>query len=63
MLVKDRLLGVYVTDFTAGSLSRKGARCGTGNKVNSDKKLTEVRSMAECDRGEAGKKVASGGFR
>ena len=36
---------VYEAGFTAGSLARKGARDGmrgTGNKVSSDKELTEV---------------------
>ena len=37
--------GVYGAGFTTGSLARKGARSGTrgtGNKVSSDRELTEV---------------------
>ena len=44
--------GVYGACFTTGSLARKGARGGTrgtGNKVGSDKELTEVGRMAEGD--------------
>ena len=48
------------------ALARKGARGGkrrTGNKVSSNKELTEVGRMMEGDRGGTGKKVASGGVR
>jgi hypothetical protein len=58
--------GVYGTGFTEGSLARKAARGGTrgtGNKVSSDKELTEVGRMWEGDRRGAGKKVVSGGIR
>ena len=43
---------VYGTGFTAGSLAGKGTRCWTrrkGNKVSSDKVLTEVGRMVEGD--------------
>ena len=65
-LVKDRLLGCIGAGFRAGSLAGKGARGGTrgtGNKVSFDKELMEVGRMVEGDRGEAGKKVVSGGIR
>ena len=57
---------VYGAGFRAGSLAGKGAKGGTratGNKVSSDKELTEVGRMAEGVRGGAGKKDASGGIR
>ena len=54
---------VYGAGFTAGSLAGKGARGGTGNKVNFDKEFVEVRRMVEGDQGGAGKKIASGGIR
>ena len=43
---------MYGAGFTAGSLARKGARGGMkgmGNKISSDKELTEVGEMMECD--------------
>ena len=49
-LEKEMLHGVYGAGFIAGPLARKGARGGLremGNKVNSDKELTEVGRMAE----------------
>ena len=52
-----------MASFTVGSLTRVGARGGTGNKVSFDKELMEVRRMAEGDRGGAGKKVESEGIR
>jgi hypothetical protein len=51
-LMKDRVLGAYGTGFTVVSLARKGARGGTrgtGNKVSSDKELTEVGRMTVGD--------------
>ena len=46
--------GVYGVGFTAGSLARKGAKGGTGNKISSDKELMEVGRIAEGDRGGRG---------
>ena len=46
--------GVYGAGFTVGFLARKGARDGKsemGNKVSSDKELTEVGRMAEGGQG------------
>ena len=46
--------GVYGAGFTAGSLARKRARGKmreTGNKVSSDKELTDVGRMAEVTEG------------
>ena len=43
---------MYETGFTAGSLARVGARNGTfrpGIKVGSDKEMSEVGKIAECD--------------
>jgi hypothetical protein len=41
--------GVYGSGFTVGSLARKGARDGMGNKVSSDKELIEIGMTAEGD--------------
>ena len=41
---EEQAAGIYGTDYTAGSLARKEASGGTGNKVSSDKELTEVGS-------------------
>jgi hypothetical protein len=46
---EGQVAGVYGAGFTAGSLARKGARDGTGNKGSSEKELTEIRMMAEGD--------------
>ena len=57
---------MYGAGFKAGSLAGKGARGGmrrTGNNVSIDKELMEVGRVVEGDRGEARKKVTSGGIR
>ena len=49
---KEEAAGVYGAGCAAGSLARKGARGkmrGARNKVSSDKELTEVGRMMECD--------------
>ena len=60
---EGQVAGVYGAGFTAGSLAGNGARGGTGDKVSIDKELMEVGRVAEGYRGEARKKVASGGIR
>ena len=57
---EGRAAVVYGAGFTAGPLTRKGARSGlreTGNKVNSEKELTEVGRMAEGDLGGQGRRL------
>ena len=50
--------GMYGAGFTAGSLARKGVRgetSGKGNKVSSDKKLTELVRWWKATEGGGGR--------
>jgi hypothetical protein len=48
---------VYGAGFTVGSLARKGARGGTGDKVSIDKELMKVGRVEEGDRGGQGRRL------
>ena len=51
---EEQAAGVYGAGLTPGSLARKGVRNGTrgmGNKVSSDKELTEFGRLVEGDGG------------
>ena len=66
-LVKERLLLGCIGQVLQRGLwqgKKPGVgRGGRGTRFRSDKESTEVGRMAEGDRGEVGKKIASGGIR
>ena len=57
---EGQIAGVYGAGLTVGPLARKGARSGqsgTGNKVSSDKELTELGGWWKVIEGGKGRKL------